>query len=264
MASISSKRIGLSRKGSARELAHQQLREKLTAKGYFEHGRKKKLPAFCKRVAIVTSISGAAVRDMLQVLLTRWPLAEVVVCPVRVQGDGAAQDIATAIRQLNQLHHAGVVVVDAMIVGRGGGSAEDLWEFNAEVIADAVFDSRIPVISAIGHEIDVCICDHVADLHALTPTDAANKVVPHQAEVVQALRGLRNRMEDARAASLQPGKADAFGAGFACGLSPTFVADTRTGRASRRTFQAAAALDSAQSRACPKGNNGSGRPIADA
>jgi exodeoxyribonuclease VII large subunit len=155
------------------------------------------LPTFARRIALVTSPSGAAVRDMLQVLTTRWPLSDVLVCPVRVQGDGAAQEIAAMIHLLNRLRLAGTVAVDVMIVGRGGGSVEDLWAFNEEIVADAIFASAIPVISAVGHEIDVSLCDHVADVHALTPTDAANKVVPDRAEMGESLRKLRNRMEEA-------------------------------------------------------------------
>ncbi len=181
----------------AQELALRQLREKLLAKGYFEPGRKKKLPSIARRIALVTSASGAAVRDMLQVLSTRWPSGEVIVCPVRVQGEGAAQEIAAMIRLLNRLGRDGLLAVDVMIVGRGGGSAEDLWAFNEEIVADAIFASAIPVVSAVGHEIDVSIADHVADVHALTPTDAANKVVPDRGEMIQTLRVLRNRMEDA-------------------------------------------------------------------
>jgi exodeoxyribonuclease VII large subunit len=181
----------------AQELALRQLREKLLAKGYFDPRRKKKLPAYPKRIGLVTSPSGAAVRDVLQVLATRWPIAGIVLCPVRVQGDGATAEIAAAIRLFNRLHGANELKIDLLIVGRGGGSAEDLWAFNEEIVADAIFASAIPVVSAVGHEIDVSISDLVADLHALTPTDAANKVVPDRSEMAQALREMRNRMEEA-------------------------------------------------------------------
>jgi exodeoxyribonuclease VII large subunit len=180
----------------AAELALRQLREKLLVKGYFDPTRKKRLPPFPKRIALVTSPTGAAVRDMLQVLTTRWPIGEIVICPVRVQGDGAAREIAAAIHLLNRLHDAGTIRTDIMIVGRGGGSVEDLWAFNEEIVADAIFASTIPVVSAVGHEVDVSISDHVADVHALTPTDAANKVVPNRADLLQALRDMRNRIDE--------------------------------------------------------------------
>ena len=180
----------------AQELALRQLKEKLSAKGYFLPDRKKKLPLFPKRIALVTSPSGAAVRDMLEVLSSRWPLCDIVLYPVRVQGEGAAVEIAAAIRLLNQFHIDKSLLVDVLVVGRGGGSVEDLWAFNEEVVADAIFASKIPVVSAVGHEVDVSISDLVADVHALTPTDAANRVVPDRGEIGQTLRETRNRMED--------------------------------------------------------------------
>jgi exodeoxyribonuclease VII large subunit len=198
----------------AQELALRQLREKLLAKGYFDSARKKPLPAFPRRIALVTSPSGAAVRDMLQVLTTRWPVGDIILCPVRVQGEGAAQEIAAAIRLLNRCRRERTFSSDVIIVGRGGGSAEDLWAFNEEIVADAIFASTIPVVSAVGHEIDVTISDHVADVHALTPTDAANKVVPDRSEFVQAMRGWRNRLENAieRRLTLVRNKLDALAA----------------------------------------------------
>jgi exodeoxyribonuclease VII large subunit len=179
----------------AAELALRQLREKLHLKGYFDPARKKRLPLFPQRIALVTSPAGAAVRDMLQVLTTRWPIGEILVCPVRVQGDGAGREIAWAIRTLEALRRSGGFRSDLIIVGRGGGSVEDLQAFNEEIVADAIFASTIPIVSAVGHEVDVCIADHVADMHALTPTDAANKAVPSRAELVQSLRELHNRFE---------------------------------------------------------------------
>jgi exodeoxyribonuclease VII large subunit len=171
------------------ELALRQLKEKLFRLGYFAPERKKPVPRFPRRVALVTSPSGAAVRDMLEVLARRWPAVEIWICPVRVQGDGAAEEIAAAISFLNRL--AGV---DAMIVGRGGGSAEDLWAFNAECVAHSIFRSRAPVISAVGHEIDVTIADLVADCRALTPSEAAERLVPHQEELSQNLRALATQL----------------------------------------------------------------------
>jgi exodeoxyribonuclease VII large subunit len=162
----------------ALELALQQLREKLQARGYFDPRRKKRLPAFPRTIALVTSPTGAAVRDMLELLARRWPVANVVVVPVRVQGDGAASEIAAAVRSLNALHAAGKLCLDAMIVGRGGGSLEDLWAFNEQPVADAIFESQVPVVSAVGHEIDVTISDLVADHRALTPSHAITDLTP--------------------------------------------------------------------------------------
>jgi len=178
----------------ALELAFRQLCEKLSKLGYFEPARKKRLPQFPRRVALVTSPTGAAVRDMLKVLVARWPAADIWICPVRVQGEGAAAEIASAIRLLNRLHDSGAAGIDVMIVGRGGGSMEDLWAFNEEPVARAIFESRIPVISAVGHEIDVTVADMVADYRAATPTQAATIVVPDREEFLAGLRGLEERI----------------------------------------------------------------------
>jgi exodeoxyribonuclease VII large subunit len=131
---------------------------------------------------------------MLEVLARRWPSAEVIVCPVRVQGDGAADEIAAAIDALNGLNAAGALAIDVMIVGRGGGSLEDLWAFNEESVARAIFESDIPVVSAVGHETDVTIADLVADHRALTPTHAAMAVVPDRQEALAGLRDLEVRL----------------------------------------------------------------------
>ena len=146
------------------ELAFRQLKEKLFTRGFFDPDRKKKLPRIRRRIVLVTSPTGSAVRDMLEILSRRWPAAEVWVCPVKVQGDGAAQDIADAVRRLNRLHDSGAVAIDVLIVGRGGGSLEDLWAFNEEPVAQAIFASRIPVVSGVGHEDDLTIADLVADV----------------------------------------------------------------------------------------------------
>jgi exodeoxyribonuclease VII large subunit len=180
----------------ALELALRQLKEKLFRLGYFAPERKKPLPRFPRRLALVTSPSGAAVRDMLEILTRRWPAAEVCVCPVRVQGEGAAAEIAQAIGRLNDLHTRGALAVDVMIVGRGGGSTEDLWAFNEECVARAIFQSRIPVVSAVGHEIDVTVADLVADCRALTPSEAATRVVPDSREMFQNLRDAEGRLRD--------------------------------------------------------------------
>ena len=176
------------------ELAFRQLKEKLSLKGYFEPARKKKLPRIPRRVVLVTSPTGSAVRDMLQVLSRRWPAAEVCVCPVRVQGEGAALEISAALGLLNRVGGPGSALpIDVLIVGRGGGSLEDLWPFNEEVVAQAIVASRIPVVTGIGHEDDLTIADMVADCRALTPSEAAERVVPDAAEVLKWLTGLEGR-----------------------------------------------------------------------
>jgi exodeoxyribonuclease VII large subunit len=173
----------------ALELALRQLKEKLSRLGYFAPERKKPIPRIPQRVALVTSPSGAAVRDMLEIFGRRWPAVEVWICPVRVQGDGASEEIAAAVRMLNRL-----TGIDVMIVGRGGGSAEDLWAFNAECVAHAIYESRIPVISAVGHEIDLTIADLVADRRALTPSEAAELVVPHRQEFLENLQAVESQI----------------------------------------------------------------------
>lgn len=173
----------------ALELAFRQMREKLAAEGLFDTNRKRELPRFPRRIALVTSPQGAAVRDMLQVILRRWPAAQLVIVPVPVQGDGAAERIARGISLLPQLPD-----VDVAIVGRGGGSLEDLWPFNEEVVARAIFASSIPIISAVGHEIDVSISDLVADHRALTPSEAGETVVPDASELRLAISQLRERL----------------------------------------------------------------------
>ncbi|MFN0053375.1 MAG: exodeoxyribonuclease VII large subunit [Planctomycetales bacterium] len=173
----------------ALELAFRQMCEKLEAQGLFAQERKRPLPRFPRRIALVTSPTGAAVRDMLQVITRRWPAAKVVVVPVAVQGEGAAAQIARALQTVHRLPE-----VDVVIAGRGGGSLEDLWAFNEEVVARAIFDCRIPVVSAVGHEIDVTIADLVADRRALTPSEAGELVVPHRDEVLADLRRLQQRL----------------------------------------------------------------------
>ncbi len=161
-------------------LAFEQLRKKLAAEGLFDAEHKKKIPAFPKKVGVVTSESGAAVRDIINVISRRYPVCEIILYPVAVQGSTAAEQIARAIAYLNREDAA-----DVLIVGRGGGSIEDLWAFNEEATARAVYESRIPVISAVGHETDFTICDYVADLRAPTPSAAAELAVPD-------IRELRN------------------------------------------------------------------------
>jgi len=174
----------------ALELALRQLHEKLSREGLFDPARKRPLPRLPQRIAVVTSPTGAALHDFLEMLRRRWRLCDVLVVPVRVQGDGAAAEIAAAIGLVNRL----AVGVDCLVVTRGGGSLEDLWAFNEEVVVRAIAASRIPVVSGVGHEIDVTLADLAADVRALTPSDAAQRVVPSAEEVSRALQQLRLRL----------------------------------------------------------------------
>jgi exodeoxyribonuclease VII large subunit len=174
----------------ALELALRQLREKLAREGLFDPARKRPLPSFVRQIAVVTSPTGAAIRDFLQVLGRRWRGADVLIAPVRVQGEGAAQEIAAAIATLNRLARP----IDCLVVTRGGGSLEDLWAFNEEPVVRAIAASRIPVISAVGHEIDVTLSDLAADLRALTPSEAAELVAPAAEELLGELRQIKNRL----------------------------------------------------------------------
>lgn len=178
------------RGAGALQLAFMQLKERLSAEGLFDEARKRPLPALPQRVGVVTSASGAAIHDILNVLGRRFAALEVVIYPVRVQGEGAAAEIATAINDLNRLQ-----AVDVLIVGRGGGSLEDLWAFNEEQVARAVVRSRIPVISAVGHETDWTICDFAADLRAPTPSAAAELVCASSEELLQRLDALNHRLQ---------------------------------------------------------------------
>ena len=168
------------------EIAFRQLKERLEREGLFDQARKKQLPKIPRRIAVVTSPTGAAIRDILRTLARRFPLVEILVYPVRVQGTGAAAEIAEAVRLLNQ-HATALQGIDAMIVGRGGGSLEDLWAFNEEVVARAIAASVIPVISAVGHEIDMSISDMVADVRAATPTAAAELIAPRLLDLTDQL-----------------------------------------------------------------------------
>ena len=176
----------------ALDRAFEELKRKLEAQGLFDPAKKQPLPAYPGRIALVTSPAGAAVRDMIRILRQRWPLTEVLVVPVRVQGEGAAEEIAAAIHQVNNRDD-----IDLIITGRGGGSREDLWAFNEEPVAWAIALSNIPVISAVGHEPDVTISDYVADLRASTPSNAAELAVPDQQQERQRLEGLALRLRQA-------------------------------------------------------------------
>ncbi len=187
----------------ALDLAFERLRRKLEEEGLFDPARKKHLPAWPGRIALVTSPAGAAVRDMIRILGARWPMVGVLVVPVRVQGEGAAEEIAAAIDQVNRRED-----IDLIITGRGGGSREDLWAFNEEAVARAISRSRIPVISAVGHEPDVTISDYVADVRAATPSNAAELAVPDQGQVRHRLGQLARRLAAAQRSRLTAGRKD--------------------------------------------------------
>lgn len=170
-------------------VAFEQLKAKLQAEGLFDPAHKKPLPRYPGVIAIVTSSAGAAVHDMLRILRKRYPLSKVLLLPVRVQGAEAPAELCGAIRYVNRWNLA-----DLIITGRGGGSLEDLWAFNDETLARTIYESRIPVISAVGHEPDVTISDYVADLRAATPSNAAELAVPDQAELVRRLRSITSAM----------------------------------------------------------------------
>jgi exodeoxyribonuclease VII large subunit len=186
----------------AAELALRQLMEKLRDRGYFAPERKRPLPRFPKRLAVVSSATGAAVRDILELTAKRWPLVEVIVRHSRVQGDGAGAEIAAAIEELNRVHTTKQLPIDAMIVGRGGGSSDDLASFNEEIVADAIFRSQIPVVSAVGHEIDVSIADLVADARAETPSAAVMQLVPDRLELLRLLGESNSRLTAAVAQAI--------------------------------------------------------------
>ena len=176
----------------ALQAAFIQLKEQLSAEGLFDQMHKQPLPEMPQRVAVVTSPTGAVVHDILNVLGRRHAGVQVLIYPVRVQGEGSALEIVKAIHDLNRIHAA-----DVLIVARGGGSLEDLWAFNEEIVARAVFSSKIPVISAVGHETDWTICDFVADLRAPTPSAAAELVSAARDELQQQLEGLYHRLQQA-------------------------------------------------------------------
>lgn len=173
-------------------IAFEQLKKKLGAEGLFDEERKKPIPRFPQKVGVVTSNTGAAVRDIINVISRRYPLAEIIICPVAVQGEYAAGQIKNAIELFNLKKAA-----DVLIVGRGGGSVEDLWAFNEEIVARAVAASGIPVISAVGHETDFTICDFAADLRAPTPSAAAELAVPDMKALLENIYGAKFRMDSA-------------------------------------------------------------------
>lgn len=170
------------------QLAFEQLKKALSEEGLFDEAHKKALPRFPQRIALITSSAGAAVHDMIRILRQRWPMTKVILLPVKVQGVEAPPEIAGAIRYANEFH-----VADLIITGRGGGSIEDLWAFNDERVARAIYESEIPVISAVGHEPDVTISDYVADRRASTPSNAAEIAVPDMSEFYDILSGYNIR-----------------------------------------------------------------------
>ena len=179
-------------------VAFEQLKAKLYAEGLFDPAHKKPLPEYPQRIAVITSSAGAAVHDMIRILRRRYPLAKVILLPVRVQGAEAPPEIVGAIRYANRWD-----IGDVIITGRGVGSMEDLWAFNDERVARAIYDSRIPVISAVGHEPDVTIADFVADARASTPSNAAEIAVPDQVELRRALRDSQERLIQSEAQRLE-------------------------------------------------------------
>ena len=179
-------------------VAFEQLKQRLQAQGLFDTAHKKPLPRYPERVALVTSPTGAAVRDMIRILGRRWPLASVLVCPVRVQGEGAAEEIAA---MLELVDAAGLA--DVIITGRGGGSLEDLWAFNEEIVARAIYRCKTPVISAVGHEPDVTIADFAADVRAATPSNGAELAVCDRTELRAFLEQQARRMEKAQERRLE-------------------------------------------------------------
>ena len=173
----------------ALQLAFQQLKEKLEKEGLFDSAHKKPLPFIPQKIGIVTSPTGAAIKDILNIIDRRFANVEILIYPVKVQGEGAAQEIAEAITGLNSDSD-----IDVIIAGRGGGSMEDLWAFNEEVVARSIYSSRIPIISAVGHEIDITIADLVADKRALTPSEAGELVVPRKDLLIEKIEKFKARL----------------------------------------------------------------------
>lgn len=186
------------------ELAFRQLHAKLQAEGLFDAEHKKPLPRYPKSVAVITSPSGAAIRDFLQVLSRRWKNTAVTVLPVKVQGTGSSQQIAKAINSVGNFAE----LPDVVVVTRGGGSKEDLWSFNEEAVCRAIYNCPVPVISAVGHEVDVSLSDLVADVRALTPSEAAERLVPERRRVLQQLGNVKQRMQRSLSDRLDAARAE--------------------------------------------------------
>ncbi len=173
------------------QAAFERLKQKLKAEGLFEEERKRKIPFFPNKIGIITAIDGAAIRDMISVAERRFPLVELIIAPTKVQGSGAAEDIVDSLIKLNKLKD-----IDVIIVARGGGSIEDLWAFNEEIVARAIYKSKIPVITGIGHEIDFTIADFVSDLRAPTPSVAMELATPDRQELSNAIEYALEKMEE--------------------------------------------------------------------
>jgi len=188
----------------ALQLAFEQLKKKLEAEGLFDEARKRPLPFLPRTIGIVTSLTGAAIQDILNIIERRFPTIHIIIYPVKVQGEGAKEEIAEAIDNFNNL----TILPDVLIVGRGGGSIEDLWAFNEEIVARAISRSKIPVISAVGHEIDYTIADLVADRRALTPSEAAEIVLPIKAELDDKLNDLKQELKDSLLSTIELAKAN--------------------------------------------------------
>ena len=196
----------------------QQLKETLKQRGWFELEKKQRLPFLPKTIGVITSPTGAVIQDVIHVLSRRYPNARVLLNPVKVQGEGAAEEIAQAINDCNK--HS---LADVLIIGRGGGSIEDLWAFNEEIVAKAIFDSKIPIISAVGHETDYCIADLVADIRAPTPSAAAEIVIPEKTQIEKALNSyqsqiaktLTNRLQNYQKMLTNFSKSSMFSSSFA-------------------------------------------------
>ena len=186
------------------ELAFRQLHAKLQTEGLFDPARKRSLPRLPKRIAVITSPTGAAIRDFMQVLVRRWPNVELLVLPVQVQGTTAADQIAGAFDQISKMESK----PDLVVLTRGGGSKEDLWSFSQEQVCRAVYNCAVPVVSGVGHEIDVSLCDLVADVRALTPSEAAERIVPNQREVLQHLTAVASRLSNSIADKLLVAKSE--------------------------------------------------------
>lgn len=205
----------------ALQLAFEQLKEKLQSEGLFAEAHKKPIPKYPERIGVITSETGAAIQDILNVLGRRYPLAEVILAPVLVQGEEAPNQLISAVDQFNRLSCA-----DVLIIGRGGGSAEDLWAFNDEGLARAVYRSNIPVISAVGHETDFTICDFVADLRAPTPSAAAELAVPNIHELYTQLSVLQTHLQNTVYGALQTKRQElAFLAGKSVLQNPSVYFD---------------------------------------
>ncbi len=210
----------------ALNLAFEQLKTKLAGEGLFDPGRKMEIPRYPQRIGIITSPTGAAVRDILNIISRRFPIAQIIMCPVQVQGNSAAPQIVDAIERFNAGQYA-----DVLIVGRGGGSIEELWAFNEETVARAVAKSKIPVISAVGHETDYTICDFVADLRAPTPSAAAELAVPDKFEQRAYISTLKYRVAQVTQRGIQHQRTNLKNIESSMGhISPVMVINTHRQR----------------------------------